>query len=480
MIYSLNSVRFTPGLVLAVALAVVAPWCTATALPAIVGDATMVIGVARLTSVDGTNRTVERGASIREGDRIETGVGGHVHLRFVDGGRLSVRPSSRLQIESYSHSDQQPALNAIKFRLDEGVVRSITGAWGEAARERFRLNTPVAAIGVKGTDFVVASDADKTLASVYSGAIVLAPLSAGCQATLGPCLSGDEKLLSASMKGQMIALYRQQTTPLIIARSDPLSNSQERRTGTLADANGRADKALNADTSSRGDKALIADTNGRSDKTLNADAGRTEVATTKAVFNETSLAGVASNQIGASILPADTVAAVDPARVQQLAWGHSPWAQRSEADTLSMAFDQARQNGRQATVGNSAFTLFREVGTSTTLATAESSAQFRFSNGSAQLAVAKGGLEAARVDGGSLSIDFARATFATQLSVSSPTIGGQSLLANGEVRPNGVFIGQGGNASVAGALSLDGKEAGYFFQKVLPSGNLSGITLWGR
>ena len=164
--------------------------------PDMVAQATMVIGVARLISADGVSQAVDRGTAVRVGDRIETGAGGHVHLRFVDGARLSVRPLSRLQIENYSRSDEQSALTAIKFRLDEGVVRSITGAWGEAARDRFRLNTPVAAIGVKGTDFVVKSDANNTLASVYTGAIMLTPLSPACRASLGPCLNGSERLLS--------------------------------------------------------------------------------------------------------------------------------------------------------------------------------------------------------------------------------------------------------------------------------------------
>jgi hypothetical protein len=169
--------------------------------PAVVGEATMVIGQASLVGADGATRPVARGESIRAGDRIETQAGGHVHVRFVDGGRLSVRPSSRLHVENYAHSDQQPQMSAIRFRLEEGVVRSITGAWGEASRDRFRLNTPVAAIGIKGTDFVVKADAGATAASVYSGAIMLSPLSEGCGSTLGPCLNGNEKLLSEDMKG---------------------------------------------------------------------------------------------------------------------------------------------------------------------------------------------------------------------------------------------------------------------------------------
>jgi hypothetical protein len=89
--------------------------------PAVVGEATMVIGQASLVGADGATRPVARGESIRAGDRIETQAGGHVHVRFVDGGRLSVRPSSRLHVENYAHSDQQPQMSAIRFRLEEGL-----------------------------------------------------------------------------------------------------------------------------------------------------------------------------------------------------------------------------------------------------------------------------------------------------------------------------------------------------------------------
>lgn len=196
-------------------------------LGAVVGEATFVIGAASILQEDGSSRALDRGAAVRVGDRIETKAGGHVHLRFVDGGRLSVRPASRLHIESYSHSAQQPQLGAIKFRLDEGVVRSITGSWGEAARERFRLNTPVAAIGVKGTDFVVRSDMERTAASVYTGAITLTPLANnGCGASVGPCISGHEKLLSDDMKGQILEYSRRDATPLLVATDTVTRNAR--------------------------------------------------------------------------------------------------------------------------------------------------------------------------------------------------------------------------------------------------------------
>ena len=96
--------------------------------PDLVGEVTLLIGQAQVIGTDDVVRPVERGLAVRTGDRIETQAGGHVHIRFVDGARVSVRPASRLQIESYSYSAQEPQRSAIKFRLDEGVIRSITGA----------------------------------------------------------------------------------------------------------------------------------------------------------------------------------------------------------------------------------------------------------------------------------------------------------------------------------------------------------------
>lgn len=414
--------------------------------PQIVGEATLVIGVARVFSLDGATRPVDRGTAIRVGDRVETEVGGHVHFRFVDGGRLSIRPSSRLQVESYNHSSNEPALTAIKFRLDEGVVRSITGAWGEAARDRFRLNTPVAAIGVKGTDFVVRSDVDKTSASVYTGAIVLSPLTAGCVATLGPCRSGREKLLSDDMKGQMLELSRQQSSPQLVPLVDLLA--QNRR---VAPGSERA----------------------KAENTIVTDASRQDIASDKAVVTEARSAGV--------VAAGSTPPPPPPPSVTQLVWGRWDWTSLPESDTFSRTFEEATRNGRLSTVGNGAYGLYRTASDrNALLQTADASADFRLAAGSAQLFMEARPPQAASVDGGSLNVDFSRATFATQLNVSNPTIGASTIVSDGKISPNGIMQGQSGNAYVAGALSLDGKEAGYFFEKAFPAGNLSGITLWGR
>ena len=102
----LNMPGFLPHRIACFLLSVglITPLMAAQAGAEVVGEVTLLIGQAQLVGADDVVRTVERGQSVRAGDRIETREGGHVHVRFVDGGRLSVRPASRLQIENYSHS----------------------------------------------------------------------------------------------------------------------------------------------------------------------------------------------------------------------------------------------------------------------------------------------------------------------------------------------------------------------------------------
>ncbi|MCX7246463.1 MAG: FecR family protein [Burkholderiales bacterium] len=498
--------RLAPLAVLLLALASPARAAGAPDGAAMVGEATLVIGVARLISTDGVERLVDRGTAIRVGDRIETGAGGHVHLRFVDGARLSVRPASRLQVENYSRASDASALTAIKFRLDEGVVRSITGAWGEAERDRFRLNTPVAAIGVKGTDFVVKSDGETTLASVYTGAIMLTPIAGiGCQASFGPCLNGSEKLLSEDMKGQMLSLSRQQATPQLVPAVDLLAQRVVRP--VMAEVTVRPDLVIKPEVNPVA-SPVVSRTDTSPEKTVVSESRVTEmvavqVASAAQLTQPVVPPVVTPTQPVAPVQPVTPVVPVQPIAPVVVVTPVTPvtpvvlppvvtqlvWARMAEVapdgDSLSRSFAQAIEGGRQGTVGNFAYSLYREVSATApvVLASADTSANFRLAGSAAQLTMPSGRStvsEAVQVNNGTLSVDFAHSTYATQLNVSNARIGVDSVTSNGIIKSNGVLLGQGGNAYTAGALSLDGKEAGYFFEKTLAAGQLTGLTLWGR
>jgi len=122
-----------------------------------VGTVSLVLGKAYLVSPDNSRELIRAGTAIQVNDQIMTESNGHVHIRFVDQALVSVRPDSLLEIQRYDFNPQSPADSSIKLNLVEGITRAISGEGAHAARDRFRLNTPIAAIGVRGTDFVVSA-----------------------------------------------------------------------------------------------------------------------------------------------------------------------------------------------------------------------------------------------------------------------------------------------------------------------------------
>lgn len=457
----------------------------------IVGEATLIIGQALLLSADGASRAIERGTTVRVGDQVQTQAGGHVYLRFVDGANLSVRPMSRMHIESYSHNPQQPQLGAIKFKLEEGTARSITGAWGEAARERFRLNTPVAAIGVKGTDFTVRSNAQGTCATVYTGSIVLAPLTSGCAAGVGPCHTGLETQLSADMRGQMLQLATNDPTPLLVAATNltrqglPRAAPPADRMQAIAFAGDMADIRAEPPGTS---KSLSNEIHGITVATLEVPPPAPVPAPPPpapvpapppaAVETPTTPPPVAQPE-----LPAQPPTPIGPPAVTQLSWARYPWTTSFSADQFIQAFADAAKAGHEtASAGNGAYILYRDPTGSTASHPTQAVVDLRLANASAHLQPNYNWMpaEAVTVQSGSLQIDFSRSLFQTALALQGASVGNQSVSATGTISASGAILGTGGNAAVSGAVTPDGTEAGYFFQKILPQGALRGVTLWGR
>lgn len=458
--------------------------------PAIVGEATLVIGLVELITADGTARNIDRGTAIRVGDRLQTQAGGHVHLRFVDGGRLSIRPASNLLIEDYSHTPQQPTLSAIKFRLEEGVVRSITGSWGEAARERFRLNTPVAAIGIKGTDFIVKSEADMTSASVYTGAITLTPLAGLCSQTVGTCLGGGEKMLSASMQGQMLQFSRQQTVPQLVPLVDLLAH----HTHPSPDPEVASVRLALREKQSLHETPLVESTPGLNLAVDSNVSGLVADIVASRVVTEPIAPVIPPSEITPPLLPLPPIAILPgvpistpvvpllPAQANQLVFAHYRWTPVMEGDTFTRSIEQALSAGQERITGNASYVLYRPPSApGAQLASADASANFRLANSTAQFTSTNARqTEALNVSQAELRVDFTRSTFDTQLRLNGNLMGTENIQASGTIQPTGLLVTTSSNASLAGALTLDGTEAAYAFSKSISAGSVQGVTLWGR
>lgn len=157
---------------------------------------------------------------IKEGDIVTTGTNGFLYLKTVDNGFLILRPNSEVRIVNYSIDAKDPTKTKIKFELMNGVVRSISGDAVKLARKNFRFNTPVAAIGVRGTDFTVFSDQSVSRVSVLSGGVVVSGFSDHCQSNgSGPCEGFSSVELFATQQGKLLQITKKQIKPTIISSS---------------------------------------------------------------------------------------------------------------------------------------------------------------------------------------------------------------------------------------------------------------------
>ena len=118
-----------------------------------VGHVTLAVGEASRVTGAGKREALKLGDPLQEQDRIITGSDALLMIVFIDQGRLALRPDTELVIRSY-RVDPSGADTRLDFDLVRGTVRQISGQAARVQPERYRLNTPVAAIGVRGTDFL--------------------------------------------------------------------------------------------------------------------------------------------------------------------------------------------------------------------------------------------------------------------------------------------------------------------------------------
>jgi hypothetical protein len=176
--------------------------------------------------------------------------------------------------------------------------------------------------------------------------------------------------------------------------------------------------------------------------------------------------------------PPPTPVVTTPPPPPQLQWGR--WNDSAVlAGDISLPHTKAAE-GRAVTVGNDQYILYRTENGATALNAGLAAYDFSLQQSQAQFNLA-GQMLAAAVQSGKLNIDFANHQFTTSLNVTSAPTGVVGLAGGGYVRDDGIFVDRSTTGQViAGSTAIDGKTAGYFFEKAAAGGTLTGITLWSR
>ncbi len=105
-------------------------------------------------------QTLSEGAVIESGDLLQTGADATLNLRMVNGEEISLRPGTQFTVERFSRpkSADKPETGRSFYSLLKGGFRAITRSLGRRGLDSYRINTPVATIGIRGSTIIVAHD----------------------------------------------------------------------------------------------------------------------------------------------------------------------------------------------------------------------------------------------------------------------------------------------------------------------------------
>jgi hypothetical protein len=159
----------------AFALAALSPLgAFAQAVPA--GTITLLNGQAQVTGTSTSPHALAKGDTVYGGDVVETGHSSYALIKFTDQGSVLLRPDTKFQLEKYQYAagaaaaaaaapaqpaplqaaDTSSASDSNFFRLLRGSLRAVSGLVAHADYSHYEMHSPVATMGIRGTDFVVA------------------------------------------------------------------------------------------------------------------------------------------------------------------------------------------------------------------------------------------------------------------------------------------------------------------------------------
>ena len=107
-------------------------------------------GSASLSDEAEKSGAISAGQKIYAGQTINTAADGEVHLVTEDGGIIALRPDTTFRVDEYQAEGGSG--DKIFMSLLKGAMRSITGWIGKHNTSAYRITTPTATLGIRGTD----------------------------------------------------------------------------------------------------------------------------------------------------------------------------------------------------------------------------------------------------------------------------------------------------------------------------------------
>ena len=125
-------------------------------------------GSATITSTDGSSAAAAIGQKISRGQTVVTAAESELHAVTEDGGFIALRPNTIFLVAQYRMERDGSA--GVEMSLLKGALRSITGWIGKVNPGGYRVVTPTATVGIRGTDHettVVEADGGRDRAGTF-------------------------------------------------------------------------------------------------------------------------------------------------------------------------------------------------------------------------------------------------------------------------------------------------------------------------
>jgi hypothetical protein len=135
------------------------------------------------------------GDGVVRNETVRTGNDSAARLVMIDSTNLSLGPNATLTLDRTVFNDET-SYRDVAIRLGTGVFRFVTGHSEKAA---YKINTPLATIGVRGTILDIRSQRGQTMVVLQEGASRVCTLTFQCLELTKP---GDTAIITATGAGR--------------------------------------------------------------------------------------------------------------------------------------------------------------------------------------------------------------------------------------------------------------------------------------
>lgn len=122
------------------------------AYAAVAGHVQFVNGEVRITNPAGQTRIAQKGDAINEGDTLTSAQKASAQIKMQDGGFVAMRPDTQLKFDQFVFAGKEDGSEKSFFSLFKGGFRAVTGLIGRINKQNYKITTPAATIGIRGTD----------------------------------------------------------------------------------------------------------------------------------------------------------------------------------------------------------------------------------------------------------------------------------------------------------------------------------------